>query len=321
MAFDGFGTFIRLRSWVADATAGVKIRADFHDDEDNNLAAGLTNCIVKDGQTTITQNIPFNSKRVTALQDPVDPQDAATKAYADTKIAIAGGSTFTGDVIIDNDDPTFTLDGIPGTKNSIYGQKNDKNRWEIVLGDATAEAGSNAGSNFDLNNYADDGTLLGNVLFGTRSTGLLTVKADPTAALGIATKQYADTRLPLAGGVITGNLTVNGQLTAAQNLIALGASGGFLQWNGGGSYTLGGGGTVWHSGNFNPASSVLVSNARMVIAGNPELGTFGWYEPYNGAFVTGWFVSQYISLQPYLGAFTLRYLQLYTTSWWTVLYA
>jgi hypothetical protein len=32
-----FGVFLRLRSWIADATAGVKVRADFHDDEDNKF--------------------------------------------------------------------------------------------------------------------------------------------------------------------------------------------------------------------------------------------------------------------------------------------
>ena len=95
MPFNGSGVFQRVRNWVADATAGVKIRADYHDAEDDGFATGLTNCITKDGQTIVTQNIPFNSKRVTGLQDPVNPQDAATKAYADTKMPLAGG-TMTG---------------------------------------------------------------------------------------------------------------------------------------------------------------------------------------------------------------------------------
>jgi len=268
-----------------DATNSVKIRADRHDDEDNNFAAGLSNCITKDGQTSITQNIPFNSRRIVSLADPIDPQDAATKDYADTKMPLDGSAPMTGDMIIKNPDPSITLDGTAGSKNSIFGQKGDKNRWELVLGDATAESGSNAGSNFDLISYADDGTtVIGTALFGTRSTALLTVKADPTAALGISTKQYADaaaagaaaSKLPIAGGTITGALQVNGHFGAGQNLIYFGniGSGGYLQWQGGGTYVLGGGGTVWHSGNFNPTSSV--SNGRWAIIGD-------WQLPYNGA--------------------------------------
>jgi len=89
MPFDSSGTFNRLRSWVADAAAGIKIRADYHDDEDNNFAAALSQCIVKDGRTQPTANLPMNAKRLINLGEPVAATDAATKQYIDNAILAA----------------------------------------------------------------------------------------------------------------------------------------------------------------------------------------------------------------------------------------
>ena len=84
-------------------------------------------------------------------------------------------------------------------------------RWQILPGNGTAEGGSNAGSDFEIRNYSDTGAQITSPLVITRSTGLATVAADPTAPLGIATKQYTDAAvagyLPLSGGVLTGALT------------------------------------------------------------------------------------------------------------------
>lgn len=59
MPFNGSGIFTRIRNWQQDAAAGIAIRADRHDGEDDNFASGLTQCITKDGQTTITANLPM----------------------------------------------------------------------------------------------------------------------------------------------------------------------------------------------------------------------------------------------------------------------
>lgn len=83
MPFDGSGTFNRTRSWAADEQQQIKIRSDYHDTHDSDLANGLSNCITKNGATQPTANIPMNAKRLVNLGAPVSAQDAATKAYVD----------------------------------------------------------------------------------------------------------------------------------------------------------------------------------------------------------------------------------------------
>lgn len=54
MAFDGNGNFVRLHNWQLDAANGVDINAGEMDGEDNGFAAGLTNCVTRDGQGKMT---------------------------------------------------------------------------------------------------------------------------------------------------------------------------------------------------------------------------------------------------------------------------
>lgn len=303
MAFDGAGTFLRLYSWAVDATNNVKIRADRHDNEDNNFAAGLSNCICKDGQTAITQNIPWNSRRIVSLADPVDPQDASTKAYADTKVAKAGDGTITGN---------FTVTGNITTSGTITaGGMISGTGYQTRQGTTGAYTGH--AFNFDW-----DGTNL-------------SAWVDATNLGPLATQAYAEqrasawaaTRLPLTGGTISGNLQVTGEIGANANIYrfgAVGSSAGYIQWQGGNTYVLGGAGTIWHSGNLNPATSVT-SDVRLAMAGEhavfdaPASGAM--YEPFPGAVMVGWTWTS----APYstAGAFRLRYIQvLKGSTWFTV---
>ena len=65
MAFNGSGVFVRLYNWTNDAAANIKIRADRMDNETNGIATGLSNCVTKDGQTTVTANLPMATFRHT----------------------------------------------------------------------------------------------------------------------------------------------------------------------------------------------------------------------------------------------------------------
>jgi hypothetical protein len=46
-----------------------------------------TNYIRTNGTSTILQDIPMNSKKITGLADPVNLKDAANKDYVDYKVS------------------------------------------------------------------------------------------------------------------------------------------------------------------------------------------------------------------------------------------
>lgn len=83
MAYNGSGTFVRLYNWVTDRNAGTKIRADRFDAEMDGMATALSTAICKDGQTTISADIPFNNKKITGLADASAGTDALNRQTGD----------------------------------------------------------------------------------------------------------------------------------------------------------------------------------------------------------------------------------------------
>lgn len=87
MAFNGSGVFVRLYNWVNDAAANIKIRADRMDAEFNGIATGLTNCVTKDGQTTVTANLPMGGFKHTGVANASSATEYA--AYGQLTTALA----------------------------------------------------------------------------------------------------------------------------------------------------------------------------------------------------------------------------------------
>jgi hypothetical protein len=283
--FNGAGMFVRLRNWVEDATAGVKIRADYHDIEDDNFAGGISQCIARDGQSTVLNNIPMNSKRMVSLSDPVDPQDASTKAYADTKLPLAGG-TITGDLTVTGKVSTTgyrTRTGLSGTYGGSYFNFNWSGSYLQVWVDTT--------------NIGDLAT-----------TAYVENRAQAWANQAAAPKvnRVGDTMSGVLNTAASGNLGAGGSLNsitiwggtndwAAMSFHSPGAFGGNFGMHPNGDFYCGGWsfGTgvaykFWTTRNLNP-----IQDGRLVNAGDftaPRAGnsvTAGVFEPRTGAVVTG----------------------------------
>lgn len=97
----------------------------------------------------------------------------------------AAGDTMTGNLTITKSNPSYVLNKTATAQNdAIYAYNNGSLRALFLL--------ANGSDNMQLQCYDDAGAYLFDYFTGTRLTGLVTVKGDPTAALGIATKQYVD---------------------------------------------------------------------------------------------------------------------------------
>lgn len=90
MPFDGNGVFVRDMNWTNDAASNIKIRADRHDIEDNNLASGLSQCITRDGQSTVTANLPMGGYRHTNVAAAQNANEYATLGQIQNGQAASG---------------------------------------------------------------------------------------------------------------------------------------------------------------------------------------------------------------------------------------
>ena len=86
-------------------------------------AIDLSSRVAIDGSSTMTGSLDMGSQHINNVLDPMNPQDAATKNYADTKLALDGSSLMTGSLdmggnaIVGLADPTTSSDG--ATKNYV----------------------------------------------------------------------------------------------------------------------------------------------------------------------------------------------------------
>ncbi len=116
LPFDGSGTFSRnngthtgTQVWQDDAAADLDIEATLHDTHDQDIANALSNCITRDGQSTISANIPFNSKRITGLAAGTARTDAATvEQIQDSEVVYAGTTAGSGDAFTATLSPAIT---------------------------------------------------------------------------------------------------------------------------------------------------------------------------------------------------------------------
>jgi hypothetical protein len=108
-----------------------------------------------------------------ARADHVHPSDTSRVAKA--------GDTMTGYLNLNCTNPAIALLNPSGSMQArILTYNAGQPRWAVYIGDATAESGSNSGSNFSIQNYSDAGASIGTPLTITRATGKVEIQGTIT---------------------------------------------------------------------------------------------------------------------------------------------
>jgi hypothetical protein len=128
---------------------------------------------------TFTTNLNLTKPEVGAsddtwgakLNDDFDTLDALF-AGTGTGTAVLRDSSNRGEAI------GFAIKRAAGNTRSLDILTDTEKRWTVGA-DATAEAGSNAGTDFEIDRYDDDGVYLGTAIAIARATGVATFEATP----------------------------------------------------------------------------------------------------------------------------------------------
>lgn len=91
--FNGNGLFERTHNWVSDKNAGVNITAARMDAEFDGVAAGLSNCVTKDGQTTVAANLGMAGFRHTGVSNAALRDQYAAAGQVQDQALIWGGTS------------------------------------------------------------------------------------------------------------------------------------------------------------------------------------------------------------------------------------
>lgn len=153
---------------------------------------------------------------LTLAADPASAMQAATKQYADGRVAKAG-DVMTGNLVIDKAAPWQMLNKQDANAASLFGQQGGKNRWFIQPGDNISEGGSNTGSNFRVGRYDDAGNYVDSPMSIARATGIPDFLQKPTVAGQVWAAPFD--AMAYNGLQINGAMEVSQEYPAGANIV------------------------------------------------------------------------------------------------------
>ena len=220
MPFDASGNFTRNYNWVDDRNAGIHIEAVRMDGEFDNYAAALNQTMLRTGLIAMTGDLNMQGNGIYNLE-PGSLATPSLRFINDTTTGIASLTTgtvslittgaevlratvdgvavdgdfgVTGDIFGDGNlivnggaaVAELIVNGAAATNRNLMFQSSGVNRWSLYA-NAAGEGGSNAGSDFSINSYADDGSPIGVVFSISRASGYISIPGGATITGGLTT--------------------------------------------------------------------------------------------------------------------------------------
>lgn len=88
MPFDSEGIFSRIHNWEDDRINDIDIASDRHDEEDDNFANGLSQCLLKSGVVSMQGNLNMGSFNIKNIADAKNNNDAVNLKQVNDNSAI-----------------------------------------------------------------------------------------------------------------------------------------------------------------------------------------------------------------------------------------
>ena len=83
MPFDSEGNFSRLHNWEDDRMNNIDIVTDHMDEEDNNCAQGISQCLLKNGLSKMQGDLDIGNYKIRNLANATSTYDAVNKSQLD----------------------------------------------------------------------------------------------------------------------------------------------------------------------------------------------------------------------------------------------
>ena len=84
MPYDSQGNFYRIHNWEQDRIDDIEIVSDRHDEEDDNFAEGLSQCLLRDGRSALSGNLNAGNNKIQNLTNGTASKDAVNKGQMDS---------------------------------------------------------------------------------------------------------------------------------------------------------------------------------------------------------------------------------------------